>query len=210
MPASSMIFLNIGISLAIRSAWPLPSLAVTSKPGRDQFLLEVGLGQDVEADLLEPGDDLVAALWPAPSARNRCRTRSPCSPARPWSERRAGRASASRRSAPAPLSVPAWICGSAGASEPEFNCTVSVSTALTASPPPLNTTVAMPLEALAQLQHLGLELRRGADRRRRDVELVRVLLHQRDKLLHVFGRQVGLHREHVRRHHRLADRARSP
>ena len=39
--------------------------------------------------------------------------------------------------------MPAWICGSAGASVPEFNCTVSASTALTASPPPWNTTVAI-------------------------------------------------------------------
>src|SRR5471032_2718250 len=36
--------------------------------------------------------------------------------------------------------VPALICGAAGGSEPELNCTVPLSKACSASPPPLNTT----------------------------------------------------------------------
>src|SRR5579884_2947058 len=38
--------------------------------------------------------------------------------------------------------APALICGRAGASEPELSCTVPLSSAAIASPPPLNTTSA--------------------------------------------------------------------
>ena len=63
-----------------------------------------------------------------------------------------------------------------------------------------------PLQAFAQLQHLGLQLRRGADRRGRHVELLRRRLRQRDELLHGLGAEIGLDREHVRRDGKLADR----
>ncbi len=62
------------------------------------------------------------------------------------------------------------------------------------------------LQSLAQLQHLRLQLRRGADRRRRDIELVRILLRERDELLHRADGKIGLDREHVRRNRKLADR----
>src|ERR1700693_6378380 len=43
------------------------------------------------------------------------------------------------------LMAPALICGSAGASTPELSCTVPPSTACSASPPPANTMVAIPV-----------------------------------------------------------------
>src|ERR1700724_3960741 len=54
--------------------------------------------------------------------------------------------SAGQRVAPvtaSALMAPALICGSAGASVPELNCTVPPSTACSASPPPANTMVAI-------------------------------------------------------------------
>jgi len=43
IPASAMIFLNIGTSLWIRAMWPSPFLAVTSKPASVSFLRSSGL-----------------------------------------------------------------------------------------------------------------------------------------------------------------------
>ena len=61
------------------------------------------------------------------------------------------------------------------------------------------------LQAFAQLEHLGLELGRGSDRRRRGVELVGIGLGEGDELLHRGGAEIRHHREHVRRHRELAD-----
>ena len=54
-------------------------------------------------------------------------------------------------------------------------------------------------QLLADFQHFELNLRRGADRRRRAVELVRIGAGERDEFLHRFRRQVGLDHEGIGR-----------
>ena len=97
------------------------------------------------------------------------------------------------------------MCGNAGASEPELSCTVPLSSAVMASPPPLNTTsesfgnfsrilsnsncncAVVPIGGVAQLYCSGLAAG------------------ERDEFLHGFRRQFRLDHERVRRCRKLAD-----
>jgi hypothetical protein len=62
------------------------------------------------------------------------------------------------------------------------------------------------LQAFAQLEHFGLELRGGADRWGRNIELVGTGLGERDELFHDANAQIGPHRKHVWRYRELAYR----
>ena len=101
--------------------------------------------------------------------------------------------------------VPALMCGCAGASTPEESCTVPVSSALSASPPPGNTTVAIRCSPSRSLStsacSCGAVPIGGAE----TLNLSGSALASATNSFIVRGRQLGLHGEHVRRGGELAD-----
>ncbi len=102
--------------------------------------------------------------------------------------------------------LPALICGCAGASTPEDSCTVPVSSALSASPPPGNTTVAIPCRPSRSLStsacSCGVVPIGGVE----TLNLSGFFFASATNSFIVLDAEVRLDGEHVRRDRKLADR----
>ena len=103
-------------------------------------------------------------------------------------------------------SVPALMCGAAGGSEPELSCAVPLSSACKRVAAALEHDVFELRQLLANFEHFELDLRRGADRRRRAhcicPDLARA---SATNSFIVLAGSSDLHHESVRRGGELAD-----
>ena len=159
--------------------------------GLKHLVLHLRRVENLERFRLQPFDVRRAASWPEPAARCRWQRRNPCSRTPAWSARPADRASACSAQTASPRIVPALMCGTAGASEPEQICTVPASSASTASPPPLNTTLFEVRQLFAASSeasscNCGVVPIGGVDA----VVLLRIGARERDEILHRLRRQI--------------------